>query len=65
MAYMMEWSNAELHREGYYTINRMAGYYANQSNYACLQDYKGDMVSIPDAWKDKASLFRSNCKATD
>ena len=62
---MKKWSNAELHREGYYTINRMAGYYANQSNYACLQDYKGDMVSIPNAWKDKASLFRSNCKATD
>ncbi len=62
---MRKWTNAELYRDGYYTINRMAGYYASQSNYACLQDYKGDLVKVPDAWKEKSSLFNSNCKASD
>lgn len=60
-----KWSYDELYSSNYFTVNHMGGYYENSSNYACLQDYKGDLVSIPTAWRDKSNLFRSNCKATN
>ncbi len=62
---MKKWSYEELYKSKYFTINHMAGYYENPSNYACLLDRNGRMVSIPDAWKDKSSSFRSTCKATN
>ena len=62
---MKKWSYEELYRSKYFTINKMAGYYENSSNYACLLDKNGNRVSVPDAWKDKESLFRANCKATN
>ena len=60
---MYKWSWAELHHSQYFKINKMENYYNNSKNYACLQNSQGNVVSIPDAWKDKASLFRKDCKA--
>lgn len=60
---MYKWSWDMLYRSKYFGINKMEGYYSNKNNYACLQDYKGNLVNIPNAWKDKTSLFRKDCKA--
>ena len=60
---MRKWSYQELYNYEYYTIHHMANYYNNHQSYACLKDYYGNTVNIPDAWKDKASLFRLDCKA--
>lgn len=61
---MRKWSYQELYnKEKYYNVKHMSGYYSNSNNYACLQNSKGNIVEIPNAWKDKSSLFKSNCKA--
>lgn len=52
--------------KGFTKVAQMRTYYSNSKNYACLQDKTGKVVvNVPDAWKDKASLFRSDCKATN
>lgn len=60
---MGKYSWTALYSSQYFTINKMEGYYNNSKNYACLQNSQGNIVSIPDAWKDKVSLFRNDCKA--
>ena len=47
----------------YTSAMKMAKYYSNPQNYACLQDSKGNIVPIPSAWESYSSLFRDNCKA--
>ncbi len=49
--------------KAYTSAMRMRKYYSNPQNYACLQDGNGKIVPVPEAWKDKASLFRTDCKA--
>ncbi len=56
---MGKYTYKDLYNEKYYGLTKMEGYY--KDNHACLKNLSGAEISLPKAYEDKRSEFRTDC----
>ena len=61
---MGKYTYEQLYNSKYYILIKMQGYY-DGDNHACLKDSKNNTISLPAAYSDRASEFRTNCSTSN